>query len=202
MQDLKHQFGFDTNGEVVLKLIHDYERFKIQTQSNDDFDGAVILSALNDEDVAIVENAIRMNGISLKALLLKGLLAESKRIVTSYNTAKEKGLLENPSLAGSAEIRIGCCVEVLKAWNLEKMSSKNAFDSTFAICITQSMIQKITGSAPRYIKEYLAAVKDEIDAQNADYQLTKYSNRGIKPEILTEIDRRYKEAVANHFQAS
>lgn len=167
VQDLKSKWGLKTKGEVILKLLAmvsqlEQVEHKVEHEVED----------LTDEEQSTVTKALRYSQSTLPELQKKGLLAECRGIVTSYEKIQSVDVSElgNSTTRGAAQARIDATVKVVMEHNQESES----FDQWY---ITQSLIFKLCGSNRAAIRKYFEDFQHLIDDHHQQYELTESANR-------------------------
>ena len=84
---------------------------------------------------------------------------------TLVQTAQPKPRREHVTKSGSADKRVEAAMRLLMQWNREHDSDSNKF------AITQSLLQKTTGSNMPAVKRVMEAFRNEIYEHNSEYAL-------------------------------
>lgn len=162
-QDLKQksdkiQFGEINYNNIGLKVIHNQD------------------GSLKENEIEIVDKAIKNSGLSLQQIVKDGVLQRAKYLNSiAQSQAKLDSMSEEElkiqTFKGVANYRIEQAIEVIKAHN-DKQGEK-----ADKICITKGVVFKITGSNRQTINKFFDEHYLMIEDHNNKHSLTDKDNR-------------------------
>lgn len=164
----KIQFGELSYNNIGLEVIYNQ-------------DGSV-----KENEIEIVDNAIKNSGLPLKQIIKDGVLQRAKYLNSiAQSQAKLDSMseeeLKTQTFKGVAKYRIEQAIEAIKAHNDKQTEKSNK------ICITKGIIFKITGSNRQTINKFFDEYQVMIEDHNNKHSLTDKDNRKGKNYDVKEI---------------
>lgn len=169
---VQEQLNLSNQGEVIGLLLDAYrelQELKKQMTTSSDFN-------LSKEEEDLVNLAVNFSGMTRKQIAKRGFIAEAK---TAISLAKRQADLAeaNPeelkkmTFKGVAATRIEQIISRIMEHNDSQTEKQNK------LCITESLVFKLTGSNRKALKDYFESHKLMIDDHNQKHSLTDADNR-------------------------
>lgn len=154
----KIQFGEINYNNIGLEVIHNQD------------------GSLKENEIEIVDNAVKNSGLSLQQIVKDGVLQRAKYLNSiAQSQAKLDSMseeeLKTQTFKGVANFRIEQAIETIKTHN-DRQGEKSE-----KICITKGIVFKITGSNRQTINKFFDDHYLMIEDHNNKHSLTTKDNR-------------------------
>lgn len=141
---------------------------------------------LKEDEIKIVDDAIKNSGLSLEEIVRSGTLqrakyfnsiAESQAKLDSMSESE----LKEQTFKGVANYRINQAIEMIQNHNDSQTEKSNK------ICLTKGIVFKITGSNRQTINKFFDSYQTLIEDHNNKHQLTDSDNRKGKNYDVKQV---------------